>query len=115
MRKGIDKKFVLKKNTSFIYLSFNILGCIKPGHDQNICQTIEHERGQGTVVLGVSVRFVTLTWMRKVVGSNPGDGFYRYRLFSFVGIDCKKETDFAKKLEQQQCNAKQEEVRINLL
>ena len=30
---------------------------------------------QGTVVLGVSVRFInrTLAWMRKVVGSNPGE------------------------------------------
>ena len=43
---------------------------------------------QGTVVLGVSVRFInrTLTWMRKVVGSNlDDDGLYRTRLFFFCG------------------------------
>ena len=33
------------------------------------------------------------SWMRRVVGSNPGGDWYRIVSFSFVEIDCKKESD----------------------
>ena len=56
-----------------------------------ICSARNSISCQGTVVLGVSVRR-TLTWMRKVVGSNPGDNLYRMFVFFLLWIDWKKET-----------------------
>ena len=71
------------------------------------------ESSQGTVVLGVNTRLV-FTWMRKVVGSNPGEVLYRCFVF-FCGRRLKKGDCFEIELERQQCDEKQEVVRINLL